>query len=223
MARQNPLFNIAGVTPEYTVAAHARGALKLGALACSVLGVAPAHAHIAFGTAFAGEARTTGTDLAIVAGLLGMDGSEEPFADALTRAEERGLRIDFSRAEGDEGPSQAVELTLFAPDGRTVRIGGSLPGGDQVLIGAIDEFRVEIDGELPVLLVEHTDRPGQIASVSTILADAGANIASMRVARESQGARALMVIETDAPLSGEVAASLAELPDVSAVRLLSGA
>ena len=49
-----------------------------------------------------------------------------------------------------------------------------------------------------MLVVEHQDRPGEVAAVTSILAESGANIASMQVSRERRGARALMLIETDA-------------------------
>ena len=61
----------------------------------------------------------------------------------------------------------------------------------------VDGFEVQVSGELPVILVEHQDRPGEIAAVTGVLADSGTNIASMQVSRERRGARALMLIETD--------------------------
>jgi len=50
-----------------------------------------------------------------------------------------------------------------------------------------------------------------------VLADGGVNIAAMRVSREARGARALMVIETDAAVPDEVVARIAEAPAVTAV------
>lgn len=41
-----------------------------------------------------------------------------------------------------------------------------------------------MDGKLPALLVSHTDKPGVIALVSSTLASASVNIATMRVFRK---------------------------------------
>ena len=53
-----------------------------------------------------------------------------------------------------------------------------------------------------------------------ILAGSGANIAEMRVSRERRGARALMLIETDVEVGAQAADAVAELPGVTAVRLV---
>jgi len=87
-----------------------------------------------------------------------------------------------------------------------------------VVLTAIDAFDVAITGELPVLVVEHQDQPGVIASVSAVLAEHGVNIASMEVSRERRGARALMVMETDHPVHDVALAAVAGGDGVTGVR-----
>ena len=75
-----------------------------------------------------------------------------------------------------------------------------------------------VAGELPTLVVTHLDRHGVIASVTAVLAEGGVNIASMRDSRERRGERALMLIETDGAVPGDVLERVGAVHDVSDVR-----
>jgi L-serine dehydratase len=71
---------------------------------------------------------------------------------------------------------------------------------------------------MPLLIVEHTDLPGEIAAVTRIISEHGANIAEMRVSRTRRGAEALMLIETDTGLDEDALTAIADLPGVMVVR-----
>jgi len=66
--------------------------------------------------------------------------------------------------------------------------------------------------------VSHVDRPGEIAAVTSLLAESDVNIASMQVSREQRGANALMLIETDAAVDRDTADLIAKQPGVRSVR-----
>ena len=48
-----------------------------------------------------------------------------------------------------------------------------------------------------MLVTQHTDRPGIIGKVGTLLGDNNINIAGMHVGRESEGQGAVMVLKLD--------------------------
>jgi L-serine dehydratase len=102
--------------------------------------------------------------------------------------------------------------------GERVVVEGSSVGGAEVRLSRIGEFEAEATGRLPLLLVEHTDRPGEIARVTSLITEDGANIAEMRVSRTRKGASALMLIETDTPLSDIAITKIADAPGVAHVR-----
>jgi L-serine dehydratase len=102
--------------------------------------------------------------------------------------------------------------------GREFLVQGSSLGGGDVLVTLINDFPVEVTGELPMLVVVHQDQPGVVAAVTARLAADVINIASMQVARERRGARALMLIETDEPVAEEIAASIGAIAGVTEVR-----
>lgn len=217
MARQRSLFDIVGPVMIGPSSSHTAGAVRLGALARAVFGESPDHARIGLHGSFATTGHGHGTDLALTAGLLGMSPDDPGIRDALARALAEGLDISFETVDlGDVHPNTAV--FDLERGGRRMHLQGTSIGGGDVLLTGIDDFDVEMTGELPSLIVEHIDRPGEIAAVSTALADGDVNIAAMWVSREGRGARALMVIETDAPVPATALSAIASVPAVIAVR-----
>ncbi len=197
---------------------HTAGAVRLGRLAAAVFGAQPVRARILLHGSFASTGHGHGTDLALVAGLLGMDTDDERIPSAFALAKEAGLEASFETADlGDAHPNTA-RFHLAGPDGREMLVQGCSVGGGDVVVTRIDDFDVEATGELPTLVVEHVDRPGVIAGVSAALAAAGVNIAGMRVSRVRRGARALMLIETDQAAGEGTIAAVRRVHDVLSIR-----
>lgn len=197
---------------------HTAGAVRLGALARAVFGSTPVSAHIGLHGSFASTGRGHGTDLALVAGLLGWRPDDARIPDSLRHAKDAGLAVRFSEVDLGEVHPNTAEFVLSDVEGRTATIRGSSLGGGDVLVTDIDGFEVQISGELPVLLVAHLDRPGEIAAVTGVLAESGVNIASMQVSRERRGADALMLIATDVEVDRVTAERIAVQPGVTSVR-----
>jgi len=156
----------------------------------------------------------------LVAGLLGMRPDDERIPDALTQAQEQGLSVGFLEADLGEVHPNTAAFELECGDKR-LRVQGSSLGGGDVVITDIDGFEVQVSGELPIVIVDHQDRPGEVAAVTAILAESGANIASMQVSRERRGARALMLIETDSGIEESVARRIEGLDGVTSVRRIA--
>ena len=74
---------------------------------------------------------------------------------------------------------------------------GESIGGGNLVITNINGIEVEITGEYPTMIVDHTDEPGVVGSVTRVLGECSINIAFMRVFRKERGGKAYMVIETD--------------------------
>ncbi len=218
MARTRSVFDIVGPVMIGPSSSHTAGAVRLGALARAVFGGPPAKATVRLHGSFASTGLGHGTDVALVAGLLGFAPDDARIRDAFTEAKTAGLQVEFAEEDlGEVHPNTAL-FELESDDGRRMCVRGSSLGGGAVVVDEIDGFEVEISGELPVLLVVHQDRPGEIAAVTGILAESGANVASMQVSREKRGARALMIIETDGEIDRVTAERVAVQPGVNQVR-----
>lgn len=221
MTRQHSLFDIVGPIMIGPSSSHTAGACRLGELARAILGGTPQRARILLHGSFASSGPGHGTDLALVAGLLGMRPDDARIPCAFDLADQNGLAFEFANVDlGDAHPNTAV-FELEAGNGERMRIMGSSLGGGEVVVTEIDAFKVELSGELPALVVEHIDRPGEIAAVTSVLAESGVNVAAMRVSREKRGAGALMIIETDAETDDAALARILAQPGILSVRKVS--
>ncbi|MEG1727460.1 MAG: L-serine ammonia-lyase, iron-sulfur-dependent subunit beta [Acidaminococcaceae bacterium] len=201
---------------------HTAGAVRLGLMAISILGEWPQQAEIDLHGSFAQTYRGHGTDMALLAGLMGWLPDDARIPEAKAFAQEKGLVYSFVKVNlGDLAHPNTVCFNLTGRSGRTCQVTGSSIGGGQVLITEIDGCPVELNGCLPGVLVAHRDRRGVIAIVSSALAAAGINIASMRVFRVKKGGIATMIIECDQKVPAEAIASIQALEAVESVRFIN--
>lgn len=207
MSNNRSIFDIVGPIMVGPSSSHTAGAVRLGELARAIFGAQPAHVHIELHGSFAATGEGHGTKLALIAGLLGMAPDDANIPHAFDIAREKGLGFEFEDVELDEAhPNTAVfhltprELreTEEQSSKHPLTITGSSIGGGNVVVTRIGDFPIHATGELPLLVIDHTDQPGVIHAVTGILTETGINIAAMDVSREMRGARALMLIETDA-------------------------
>ena len=89
------------------------------------------------------------------------------------------------------------------------------------MITEINNFPVEIEGNLPAICNIHQNRPGAIYQISGVLAEKHINVCSMKVFRsEKKSNTAFMVLETDELVPPEVMAELEELPVIIDVKFI---
>ncbi|MDP2299433.1 MAG: L-serine ammonia-lyase, iron-sulfur-dependent subunit beta [Actinomycetota bacterium] len=218
MVRQRSVFDIVGPVMVGPSSSHTAGAVRLGALARGIAGGEVRSAAVTLHGSFAATGRGHGTDVALVAGLLGYAPDDARIPQAFAHAEQAGMQVTFAEADlGDVHPNTA-RIEVDTTTGTAVLVQGSSVGAGDVEITLIDDFPVHLTGELPAIGVVHHDQPGVVAAVSARLAASDINIASMQVFRERRGARALMVIETDEPVGDEVATGIGALPGIITVR-----
>lgn len=220
MARQRSLFDIVGPVMVGPSSSHTAGAVRLGLVARAVFGGTPECARVGLHGSFASTGQGHGTDLALTAGLLGLAPDDLSIRDAERLAAEAGLEITFNVADLGQVHPNTASFELSGSDGRTTHLQGSSLGGGDVMITHIDSYDVEVTGELPLLLVAHVDRPGEIAAVTAVLAEEGVNVASMQVSRERRGAGALMLIETDVPVGTAALDRISSASGVTGVRVV---
>jgi L-serine dehydratase len=220
MARQRSVFDIVGPVMVGPSSSHTAGAVRLGLLARAVFGGTPTRAEIGLHGSFASTGRGHGTDLALTAGLLGIAPDELSIRDAERLAAQAGLDISFSSVDLGQVHPNSASFELSGADEHHASLQGSSLGGGDVVLTRIDSYDVEVTGELPLLLVAHLDRPGEVAAVTAVLADERVNIASMQVSRERRGAGALMLIETDVPVGQAAIGRISAAPGVTGVRVV---
>lgn len=215
------LMDIIGPVMIGPSSSHTAGAVRLGLLAAAILGERPVKAKIELHGSFAGTYRGHGTDLALLSGLMGWLPDDGRIPDALNIAEKSGLLYEFQRVNlGELAHPNTVRFALTGEHGAQCLVTGSSIGGGQVRVTEIDDFPVDLDGKLPGVLVLHRDQCGVIARVSRQLAEAGVNIAGMRVFRTDKGGLAIMIIECDQTVAPATLQKITALEAIESVRFI---
>ena len=216
------VFDIIGPVMIGPSSSHTAGAARLGLLAASILGSRPVHADIYLHGSFAETYQGHGTDMALLAGLMGWLPDDERIPEAMDHAGEAGLQYAFHKVDlGNAAHPNTVLFKLTGESGAYCEIVGSSIGGGQVKVTEIDGFPVELTGRLPAILTVHTDTRGVIALVTGTLANAGVNIATMRLFRSNKGGMASMVIECDEAVPQEILNLIGALQQIESVRFIA--
>ncbi|QDR80166.1 L-serine ammonia-lyase, iron-sulfur-dependent subunit beta [Sporomusa termitida] len=216
------IFDIIGPIMVGPSSSHTAGAVRLGNAARAILGQPVAKAVIGLHGSFAQTGRGHGTDLALVAGLMGWATDDLRIPQAFAFAREGGLQYSFRTINaGDAAHPNFVRFWLSGQAGAESQIAGASIGGGRVVISEVDGFPLEFTGDFPTILTLHEDRPGAVAEVTGILSKRGVNIAQMRVFRRNKGGLASMVLETDQPVDGADISAVAGLPMIKAVRSIT--
>lgn len=197
------VFDIIGPVMVGPSSSHTAGAVRIGQLARKLFDREPETTRIHFFGSFARTYRGHATDVAVLAGVLGLKTDDPRIPNAFALAQERGLDYSFYEEAAIPIHPNTVSIDLTAGEA-SISVTGISIGGGMVQITRVDGFDLRLSGESPALLIFHQDAFGAIAAVTQLLAYAQVNISHMEVSRAERGQDALMVIETDQPISGDI-------------------
>ena len=191
-------FEILGPIMVGPSSSHTAGALRCAQVAASLLEGRIEKVTFGLWNSFAHTYRGHGTDRALVAGILGLDTSDERIKDAFEIARERGLEFDFD-IKGDDASihPNTVDIDMIDVNGAQAQVRGESLGGGKMRISRINGVGVDISGMYSTLFVAHQDVPGVLAALTNLLAYAHVNIAFCRTYRTEVGGQAYSVFETD--------------------------
>lgn len=216
------IFEVAGPIMVGPSSSHTAGAARLSRLATLFLNQPFRHVSFGLHGSFARTYHGHGTDLALVAGALGIRQEDEDMKRAFQIAEERGITYDFHPIDlGGDAHENSVAITFTLEDGSTTRIVGSSVGGGRVRVTNIDGIETELTLDSPTLLVIYQDRPGMLSRISAELAYAGINIGILKCTRQKKGGQACSVIETDSAIPHDIQETLTQLRGVQNVLVLN--
>ena len=214
------LFDIVGPIMVGPSSSHTAGAVRLGLAARKILGSQVKRARLELHGSFAATYWGHRTDVALIAGLLGMAMDDERIPEALDLARAAGLEYTFAQADlGDVHPNS---VRIYAEgDADSITVAGSSIGGGRINICQIDGITTNFGGDHNTLIVHNQDTPGHVAAVTTCLSQHGVNIATMQLYRSTAGGYAVMVLECDEPIPDEIAGQLGSQPGIVKVTILN--
>lgn len=219
--RTMKLFDIIGPIMVGPSSSHTAGAVKIGYVARKLMSEPIQQANILLYGSFLATGKGHGTDIAIVAGLLGMETDDKRIPDSLSMAEKEGLKVTFGEATLKDAHPNSVVLQLVGVSGRTLEVVGESIGGSRINISSIDGLSANFSGDCPTLIVHNMDQPGHVAEVTSMLAHKSVNIANMQLYRAYRGGNAVMVLELDSEVPKEAISWLCHLEGVVKVTYYS--
>lgn len=217
------LFDVIGPVMIGPSSSHTAGAARIGKIVRELLGERPVRARIGLYGSFEKTYRGHGTDKALIGGLLGMAVDDLRLRQSLEIARQEGLSYSFYPAVLRHAHPNTVVLDVDGEEGRHISVQASSVGGGEIRIQAIDGLEAGFSGHENTLVITYMDAKGMVAAMSALVANAGLNIATMRVFRDTQGGKAIMALELDGEAAEDLIRRLSELPDVYRVAYLPAA
>ncbi|MEL7498792.1 MAG: phosphoglycerate dehydrogenase [Planctomycetota bacterium] len=154
------------------------------------------------------------------AGLIGHTCEDANIVNAEMLCRDRG--IDLIRTSNpNKGVFSSVISATVSGDGISHSASGTLFGRDMPRLVKLDEYQTEsyLDGNL--LIFHHTDVPGIIGYVGTVLAAENVNIAQMAVGRSgAQGGSAIGVLNLDSSAPESALRRVVENDSIESAKLI---
>lgn len=202
------VFDIMGPVMIGPSSSHTAGAVRIGKIVHSIFGEQPTEVEFHLYQSFAKTYRGHGTDLALVAGILGMETNDPRIPESLEIADKAGIKVFWHIHKDEKADHPNTAKIIIKSATKSMSIKGISIGGGNIQVTELNGFDVALNMNTPTLIIVHQDVPGMIAKVTDSLSKHNINIAQMNVTRENAGEKAIMIIEID---SRDVDQALAEI------------
>lgn len=214
------LFDLIGPVMIGPSSSHTAGAARIGLTARFLMGEDVVRAHIDLHGSFSKTYRGHGTDRALVGGLMGMSVDDERLRDSLELAHQAGMIIHFERTVIRGAHPNTVRLEIIGVSGRVLTMEAASVGGGNIEIHSLNGMGVNFTGKENTLIIQHSDTPGAIAKVTSVIAGHGINIANMQCFRRKAGGDAIMVLELDGVPEDTLLQQMRDMQDVQGCTFL---
>lgn len=129
-------------------------------------------------------------------------------------AKEIGIKINELKTGANSSYTNLLSVECES-DKENRSLAGTVFGNNELRIVNIDSYHLELKPEGHMLFYSNIDKPGMLATVGKILADANINIAGLSLGRLEAGKVALTVINTDSEIDQK---GLREISSIKGVK-----
>ncbi len=143
------------------------------------------------------------------------------YVNASFIAQERDIKVSETKMSEASEFTNLIEVTVETDKGVSSVAGAVFSRHDARLVH-IDEFHVDVLAQGVMLMCIHSDKPGIVGKIGTVLGRHNINIAAMSLGRTKRGGRELTVLNVDSSITPQVLRSLkkiAEMKEVKVVKL----
>ena len=156
---------------------------------------------------------------AAVAGLLRPSLSGVNVVSAPSVAAQRGIVVEEVTRATRADYESFITLTVTTQK-QERSVGGTVFHDGKPRILAIKDIKVDAEFTPSMIYVTNEDKPGFIGRFTSLLGDAGVNIATFALGRDRQGGSAIALVSVDGEVPAETLAKVATIPGVRQVKPL---
>ncbi|WP_026909216.1 phosphoglycerate dehydrogenase [Paucisalibacillus globulus] len=139
--------------------------------------------------------------------------------NALYLADKRDITFHENKTNTKKGFSNLITVEMKTSSGLR-SVAGTLLNGLGPRIVKVDHYRVDVAPFGHIIVIHHTDQPGVIGRMGSLLAKHAVNIATMQVDRSDIGGDAIMMLTVDKHVGEEVIEELLTLGDIHDVKTI---
>jgi D-3-phosphoglycerate dehydrogenase / 2-oxoglutarate reductase len=165
------------------------------------------------------QMKTKALTSAALAGLLRPMLQDVNVVSAPIVAKERGIVVEEMTREGHCDYESLITVTVET-ERQSRFVTGTVFADGRPRIVNIKGIRMDAEFGHSMIYITNLDKPGFIGRFSSTLGEAGINIATFHVGRETAGGNAVALIEIDGELPADVLAKVRALPQVQSARPL---
>jgi D-3-phosphoglycerate dehydrogenase len=154
----------------------------------------------------------------LLASMLGSTHASVNMVNARQVAAQAGMDVVESTQDELSNYQTLLDVQLESDSG-DLRLAGTLFSGQPRLV-RIDDVMMEAELGGTMVLTRSVDAPGHIGRVGGALGNAGINIATFHLGRDTKGGEAITLVATDTPVSADVQAALQKLSGITSVTVL---
>jgi D-3-phosphoglycerate dehydrogenase len=129
-------------------------------------------------------------------------------------SKERGIVFGEKYLNSSYGYSNIIHAIVHG-ENRKFELQGTFVTEYGPRIVSINGFKVDFFPEGHLIYIQHSDRPGVIGNMGSLLADHDVNIATMQVGRKEEGGEAIMMVAVDKTVTDEVLEALKTIEGIS--------
>lgn len=215
------IFDVIGHIMVGPSSSHTAGACQIAYVAQLLFGKKPKTVKIGLHGSFAETYKGHGTDIAILAGLLGFTPENDMIKNAFEIAKKEGLDYSFDLVDlGADYHPNSVSIDMFDGSEKMNVIGSSIGGGN-IIIKEVDGLEAGFGGEPNTLVILNRDKIGALVNIATTIQKFKLNIGSMKVSRNLKKKISLTWLEADTVIPEDLIEALKKFSEIIWVRIIN--
>ncbi len=141
------------------------------------------------------------------------------FVNVMILSEETGIKVKSS-LESEHDDYRTLITAFVKSHSMLKKISGTIFGKNEIRIVELNDYKIDFKPGKFLVIIKNVDRPGILATISSVFANKNVNIAEVFLARDELGKNALTIMILDSSINSEVISELQSTDGISFVKFI---